>query len=417
MRERLPLLVPVACAFAAWWFPDQSSMWLAAFGGALGTLIVAGPALYRDVSPLPMAWLRKQERSDRPVSHTPARATATTAEDGNSTIFSLKRVLWWFNILLCIAAFGILVGSFVGLAMAPENSTLWTQGVIAGMLTLVFFAPLAVFLKPSKRPVASSAADHASDAPKEPKTKQRPADFIPQQSLGALHSDRRADTQDGGRQDNPGRSIWDLPDASSADPPSTARSKETSSSAAQESSSASQSHASASRTDAADQSSKPDVWSPEAWPDFGDVLDDRDVLDDEDVSDVDASTEAEAAPHTNAPNGGPDFSGDRDSVRQPPSDGEKDSVPASTPAADDESSRRSLWSVVDDVPDDAAPSHSETSPALGSEEDSDTSDEDTTPWWLEEEAGSDTSSDDILSDDDASGEWEPDDWPDFDYSV
>lgn len=210
MRERIPLVTPLVC-LVGWGITGfEVGMWLAALCGSVVTLLLAAPALFREGSPISLPSLQT------PLFSTPP--------------FSLERVTWSVAMSLCVTAGALSIGSLGALILGGGRIEVWTTTLLLGMLSVLAFAPLAIFLRPDDqqpRPAADRRAP--ANAPRQqdggastrPPSRRQPADFIPQPIFDAnRHLSRsRRSLEEKERRIEEFRSLWSYadrrPDASS----------------------------------------------------------------------------------------------------------------------------------------------------------------------------------------------------------
>ena len=201
MRERIPLLVPLVC-LVGWGLSGFGvGMWLAALCGSVVTLLLAAPALFRN------GFL-----DGGPVSLPSLQAPP----------FSVERVVWSAALSLCVTAGALSIGSLAALTVGGGRIEVWTMTLLLGMLSVLAFAPVAIFLRPDDRsrprPAAGRAAlaktpqktDADAPSPKRPQRQRQPADFIPQPIFDAnRHLSRsRRTIEEKERRIEEFRSLW-----------------------------------------------------------------------------------------------------------------------------------------------------------------------------------------------------------------
>jgi hypothetical protein len=107
-----------------------------------------------------------------------------------------------------------MLAGFAGILLNPENSSQWMALLLGSMIGLVVLAPLAVFLRPSNEDDKADVAPDEGAAPEvHDEEAQRPADFIPETTLSAVHHALREREASA----HTTRSLWTIPRETSAD--------------------------------------------------------------------------------------------------------------------------------------------------------------------------------------------------------
>ena len=176
VRRLLPLLGPVGCGLGIWLFPDFAGAFEAAAYGSLATLLLAAPALLQRRS--------TADTAPSPASE-PAPTSGTARSSSSGWTLSLPslprlnwgRVGWGFLTLSGAAALIWMFVSFGAMVVDPEQAVAWSFHMLGSLFTVLFLAPLIVFLQPSSEPEAAVAATR----PAEPATEEadESASFIP----------------------------------------------------------------------------------------------------------------------------------------------------------------------------------------------------------------------------------------------